>query len=107
MATDIVRLSDWIASRTPVAPSALRERLSAIVGDDECHPDQLPSHLVQHAEGILKRIGDDRSHATDLLAADALISYAIEAVADACRDPAGFATEAMQRIAGTLSASDD
>jgi hypothetical protein len=96
-----MRLTDWLATRTPAPPDALAQSLAEIVGDDSCRPDELPARLIQHTEDILRRIGDDRSHATDLLAADALITYAMEAVADACRDPGAIATDAMQRIART------
>ena len=96
-----VRLTDWLAARTPAPPEALAQRLAEIVGDESCRPDELPARLIQHAEKILRRIGDDRSHATDLLVADALITYAMEAVADACRNPGAIATDAMQRIART------
>jgi hypothetical protein len=101
IAHETVRLTDWLATRVPAPPDALAQRLAEIVGDDSCRPDELPARLIQHTEDILRRIGDDRSHATDLLAADALITYAMEAVADACRDPGTIASDAMQRIART------
>ena len=101
IAHETVRLTDWLAARTPAPPDALAQRLAEIVGDDSCRADELPARLIQHTENILRSIGDDRSHATDLLVADALITYAMEAVADACRDPFAIATDAMQRIART------
>ena len=98
-----VRLREWLASRTPVPPDVLRKKLDGIVGDEACHPAELPSRLLSHAEVILAEIGDDRSYATDLLAADALISYAMEAAAEQRADIESIALSAMNRVAGIVS----
>lgn len=92
-----MRLSDWLESRSPRPPSALSERLAEIAGDTECRPEELPSVLIDKAEGILAAIGDDRSAATDLLAADSLITYAMEAAAES-GDVESVAADAAARI---------
>lgn len=94
-----VRLSDWLDSRSPRPPAELSRRLAEIAGDTECDPHDLPTELIGKAEGILAGIGDDRSAAADLLAADSLITYAMEAAAEAGGDVEWIAADAAARIA--------
>ena len=53
-----------------------------MVGDSHATAGNLPTVLLEKALTVLARVGDDRSAAPDLLAADALITYAIEAAAE-------------------------
>ena len=103
-AGETVRLREWLASRTPAPPDVLRKKLDGIAGDEACYAAELPSRFLAHAEVILAEIGDDRSYATDLLAADALISYAMEAAADQRADVESIALTAMNQVAGIVSA---
>jgi len=75
-------LSDWLASRTPRPPQELSARLEQIVGDDACKDYEIAETLVAKAKGILSNVGNDRTAALELLAADALITYAMEAAAE-------------------------
>lgn len=97
-----VLIVDWLASRSPEPPAALVENLRALLGEESCDVADLPSRLISHATRILSDPRDERSYAAELLVADALVSYAIEAAADQCRDVESFALEAAAGIAGIL-----
>lgn len=77
-----IRLTDWLASRSPSPPRELSDRLKEIVGDASATVEELPYTLIRSGLEILTTVGEDRAAATDLLAADALITYAMEAAAD-------------------------
>ncbi len=107
-------LASWLEPRLASAPSILRERILAAIhaADDSPFPiprsrvdevvervesdnpaprSPLPDQLWQLAERLLesvKNAGND-AVAIDLLAADALITYACEALSE--RDPDGLA----------------
>jgi hypothetical protein len=97
-------LSDWLALRTPRPPAELSTRLEHLIGDIECEVAEIPASLIRAATGVLSNIGDDRSAATDLLAADALITYAMEAAAESASVDTVAAT-AMKEIAATVTGS--
>ncbi|HTY05052.1 MAG TPA: hypothetical protein VMC86_00920 [Gemmatimonadales bacterium] len=77
-------LASWLANRRPAPPRALAARIVDVVGDEAGSP---PATLA----GLGARLLDDvagasqqtRRHALDLLAADALVTYAFEAQAEA------------------------
>ena len=77
-----IRLSDWLASRTPRPPRELSARLEQILGDTACTEYEIAEILIAKAKGILSNVGNDRAAALELLAADALITYAMEAAAE-------------------------
>jgi hypothetical protein len=77
-----VTVRDWLADREPSPPRVLRERIEALaiaVPTSEADP---AAALVAAAELALVRLSacapDDRATALDLLAADALVTYAFE-----------------------------
>ncbi len=95
-----VRIRDWLLSRVPEPPPALRTRLAEIAGDVECaDASSLSAALVLLAEPLLSSVGDERSGAVDLLAADALITYAMESAAESCENFELHASHAMTRAA--------
>ena len=92
----------WLEARRPVPPDALRVCLEAAVTDGELSPHvPLPDQLALAGRRVLGRVvgrpEGGRELALELLAADALITYAFEAQAEL--DAAGLATLA-ERIAG-------
>jgi len=92
----------WLEARRPVPPDALRVCLEAAVTDGELSPRvPLPDQLALVGRRVLGRVvgrpEGGRELALELLAADALITYAFEAQAEL--DAAGLATLA-ERIAG-------
>jgi hypothetical protein len=101
---EAIRLADWIGARVPAPPAALSQRLAEIVRDDTCDgSESLPDSLISRAEELLAQIGNDRSSATDLLAADALITYAMEAAAEYSLDVDSVAERAAVRLSAVLS----
>lgn len=96
-------VSTWLGGRTPPPPDLLRARITFALGD--AAEDDLASTArvcLEAAERVLTRLvgagGGERGEAADLLAADALVTYALEFAADA---PARFGDEAagaMERL---------
>ncbi|MGH9422303.1 MAG: hypothetical protein ACRD3J_20160 [Thermoanaerobaculia bacterium] len=92
-------LRAWLASREPVAPPKLVERLEAIIGDDAMNGSAGAEILLERGISTLRSALSDRDGALDLLAADALITYAMEAAAEHCSTMDQTAAEAIERIA--------
>ena len=89
----------WLDARRPAPPPALRVHLDAAVTDSD---DWLPAHLAELGHAMLTRVTarpeGGRELALDLLAADAFVTYAFEAQAEA--DVRGVAALA-DRVAAT------
>jgi hypothetical protein len=92
-------LRAWLASREPAAPQQLVDRLSSIIGDEALDGSMTANLLLECGISTLRSALSDRDGALDLLAADALITYSMEAAAEDCATMDGTATEAIQRIA--------
>ncbi len=99
-------LKAWLDSRSPRPPERLAQRIAAAIepptadsGDNVIEP--MTSAAVRILEEIIddQRNAESRSAALHLLAADALITYAIEAAAEACGDLAATADSLTARIA--------
>lgn len=99
----MIDVGDWLSARSPAPPEELSARLASLVGDARVtDASAVVDLLVGHAGVILESLGDDRSAATDLLVADALITYAMEAAAENHEQlelSAARAIEAIARIA--------
>jgi hypothetical protein len=99
-------LNEWLDSRTPPPPARLAERLDAALADVAVSDAESISDLLTAAAlAILRRLAADRgaesrAAAIDLLAADALITYALEAAAEDCESFAAQPTAIMARLAG-------
>lgn len=93
-------VAEWLESRTPPPPELLRSRIERALGDAG-HRDVADTERVclEAAERVLSGLfGDgrgERCEAADLLAADALVTYALEFAADT---PEGFAERATRTI---------
>ena len=100
-------LAVWLAARTPPAPPALAARLECLLEADLDAPeaavaDRCIDAAVRLLPTLFESAGTSRDAALDLLAADALVTYAFEAADDA---PAQFehrARQAMHRIAALV-----
>jgi len=98
-------VAEWVATREPAPPAALMERVLAALGrarDD--HASLASERCLEAAErvvaGLLRDGRTGRESAGELLAADALVTYAFEAGSD---DPARLAERAhaaMRRLSG-------
>jgi hypothetical protein len=92
-------LRSWLASRTPAPPPHLASRLAEIAGETAFDDAHAADVLLGKGIDTLRSALSDRDGALDLLAADALITYAMEAAADNCATMDEAAAEAIQRIA--------
>ena len=102
----MIDVSEWLEQRTPRPPAEIAERLGALVGDARVDNEAaLADLLVQHAAALLGRVTSDRSGATELLLADSLITYAMEAAASDHDHFEEIAERAMMVIATAGSES--
>jgi hypothetical protein len=94
----------WLESRRPAPPAALAACLAGAVTDA---PLPLSEHLALLGQRMLTRVADrpkgGRELALELLAADAFVTYAFEAQAEA--DVAGVAPLADGVARGAASAA--
>jgi hypothetical protein len=94
-------VTDWLASRDPAPPRELASRIAAMApratelsrADELLDAGEVAMRTVLH-EGCLTR-----SSALDLLAVDAIVTYAFEAAADDPDQLEERAAEALARIA--------
>jgi len=98
-------LNEWLASRTPPPPPRLRARLDEVMEAIAANPsDPMPRALVESASAILRdtvaRSSNDRNAAAalELLAADALITYAVEAATEDCERFVVLTDEMIRRL---------
>jgi hypothetical protein len=94
----------WLASRTPSPPELLRSRIVlALGGALEQDVSETEGLCLDAAERVLaSMVGEgcgERHEAADLLAADALVTYALEFAADAPERFDAHAARAMERFA--------
>jgi hypothetical protein len=73
----------WLDGRTPAAPPALRVRMNAsLAAVQGTSIASVLGEAALHALELAVEQCDERSAAVDLLAADALLTYAMEAAAE-------------------------
>jgi hypothetical protein len=96
----VIDAREWLASRTPAPPPELALRLAELTADRECSDlKELSGILVDQAVNVLAAVSDDRSGAFDLLVADSLITYALEAASEDCAHVESVAADTMRRVA--------
>jgi hypothetical protein len=93
----------WIATRTPPAPEALARLLEARLGSRPAgDAPAVAAACVDSAAALLTELLSSgcttREAALDLLAADALATYAFEAAGDAPERLDALAADAMARL---------
>ncbi|MEP6780750.1 MAG: hypothetical protein ABJC26_12725 [Gemmatimonadaceae bacterium] len=94
-------VGDWFAAVEPAPPRALAERLKAMIATDAGRPvAEVPEVCLRAAENHLRKLlasgSTSRATAIDLLAVDALVTYAFESAA-------GDATQIEARTKGAMS----
>jgi hypothetical protein len=99
-----VTVGDWLSARTPAPPAPLAARLRAVLGprlDDRA--SSAHEAVLATAESLLSELlaldCAMRDRALDLLAVDALVTYAFEAAAEHPDSLARRATTAMASVA--------
>ena len=97
----------WLDGRDPPAPPGLRNRLLELLPSDLPAVSGIPVELLRAGQGLLITLLDgdcaSRSAALDLLAADALVTYAFEVAADEPQSLDGHASAAMRMIAAAVA----
>ncbi|MDQ2768267.1 MAG: hypothetical protein M3Y30_14060 [Gemmatimonadota bacterium] len=98
-------VGDWLIARTPAPPAPLAARLRAMLGARlEERATNAHEVLLATAETLLRELLSIecamRDRALDLLAVDALVTYAFEAAAEQPETLAQRSTAAMASIAG-------
>lgn len=94
--TDLLR---WLESRRPAAPPSLRVAMREVVERADPGPGSLHDRLAIAGLDAVRRVVAEpstRDHALELLAADALITYACEAALEA-EDGAGDTIDILTR----------
>ena len=98
------RARGWLSARTPAAPELLADRLVRALGNVSPAPERIDNLLLGAGELLLAQLlrggCATRAAAHDLLAIDALVTYAFEAATE--DDPSGVehvAAASMRRIA--------
>jgi hypothetical protein len=99
-----MNLAGWLDERRPVPPPALRARIDSALGDSlhSDASDALEACLragERLVESLLRNNATTRESALDLLAADALVTYAFEAGSEYPGELGARARDAMTRIA--------
>lgn len=100
-----MEIAEWLDAREPSPPERLSGRIRAELAASASLDSTLdPGLLAEAGIAIVHAIGhtgsSDRSTALDLLAADALVTYAFEASAEsvrAARDTARLTLELLRR----------
>ena len=97
-------LAKWLDARRPAPPAALRARIDSALGTD-LHADvqEVGDSLLGAGEQLVRSLleaeATSRDAALDLLAADALVTYAFEAASERPAELSSRAAAAMARIA--------
>jgi uncharacterized membrane protein len=97
-------VGEWLATRTPAPPPQLMQRVGHALGDAADDDKSLAAdRCVEAAERVVAQLLRDgrtgRESAADLLAADALVTYAFEAAGADPRRLVDWAQSAMVRLA--------
>lgn len=104
-------LRDWLRTRQPAPPTALLARMEEALGPGDVKGEPLSERAMSAAERLLVSILADpeagRARALDLLAADALVTYAFEADTLAGADVEGRGRAAMARLAALADSERD
>lgn len=103
-------VSEWLDGRTPPGPTALRARIddalgAAAAGNSATATNACLAAAERVVEDLMVRDCTSRESALDLLAADALVTYAFEAASETPSELVQRATEAMLRMAVLGAAS--
>ena len=98
----------WIDERDPPPPPALAARVRAAIGSAPAVGRSIPAAAldagVHTLAAVLRERDATRASAIDLLAADALVTYAFEAAAETPSGVDAIARDAMVRLARLATA---
>jgi hypothetical protein len=95
---------EWLRTRVPEAPEALRNRVEAAIGpaldeDARSATEVALDAAVRVLSSVLAEPDAGRESAFDLLTVDALVTYAFEAASEQPEGVPSIAARAMARLA--------
>ena len=94
----------WLGTRTPSPPEELASAIRSALSDRVTIGDPTPMQLLEAAHALLEKVLQNecaqRESALDLLAADALVTYALE-IANEKGSLGSFPELAMESLAGS------
>ena len=98
-----MRLRQWLAARETTQVPELAQRIADLAAPVEHSGEDIATQCLAAAEAALPALlatGDSeaRENALDLLAIDALVTYAFEAAADELAPVPELALDAMERL---------
>lgn len=95
-------LRAWLSARVPAQPPALSQRIAELAEPFETSPGAHADQCLAAAAAGLRRLLDQseasRAGALDLLAVDALVTYAFEAASEEPERIPVLATQAMHQL---------
>jgi uncharacterized membrane protein len=98
-----VTVGEWLRAREPVPPPRLAARIASAIGSGGSEPAPRAAEVCLDAcerllADVAARPSQGRESALDLLAADALATYALEAAAELPDSLEARAREALRRL---------
>ena len=100
---------EWLSARVPAQPPALSRRIAELAAPFDARPGDLPDRCLAAAVAGLRRLLEEpessRAGALDLLAVDALVTYAFEAASDDPERIPALATQALHQLSALASRS--
>lgn len=105
-------IGEWLSTRTPPAPDALRGRVEQVLAehladDSTTTPDVCLAVAERMLRDLNERPSAGRDSALDLLTADALATYAFEAAAERPETIRARADQAMIRLSSVATTTPD
>ena len=96
-------LGEWLDARVPQPPPALRDKLDSELGENLATDVRGAADVLLAAgrrllADVVAARPQQRSHALDLLAADALVTYAFEAASELDQPVGAVAARAMREL---------
>jgi hypothetical protein len=104
-----VTLGDWLRTREPAPPPALLARVQELTAPWLAVEDGFAASLVDAGVASLTRMlsarPGGREVALDLLATDAIVTYAFEAAANTPEELDALGSAALMRLGGVASSA--
>lgn len=95
-------LRAWLRAGEPTAPEALAARIDALAAPFDAQPGDVADRCLASAEAGLRRLlregAPTRDSALDLLAIDALVTYAFEAASHEPERLPALSRDSMRRL---------
>lgn len=99
----------WLSARVPAQPPTLSRRIAELAAPFDAQPGDLADQCLAAAAAGLRRLLEEpessRAGALDLLAVDALVTYAFEAASEEPERIPVLATQALHQLSALATRS--